>query len=107
MTIVDSLPTVSSLTTTNATGLLLSLNGISFNLGVFGGFINCLYRGNAGLLAAMTATSRGASSYTARTLRMLEAVSVPLSRGGLGCPSSGSFRGTFTLRITQTITLRP
>jgi hypothetical protein len=97
LTIHDSLPTIASLTTRNATGLLLDINGASFNLSVFGGFVNCLYSGTAGALLTLTHTARESVTYTGSSLRALEAVSLPLIRGGFGCPSSGHFAGTFTL----------
>jgi hypothetical protein len=105
LTINDSLPTVASLTTRNATGLLLNINGAAFNLSVFGGFVNCLYSGTAGALLTMTHTARESVTYTANSLRALEGVSLPLARGGFGCPANGHFAGTFALSATQTITL--
>lgn len=104
LTINDTLPTIERLTTTNATGVLMNINGASFNLSTFGGFLNCLYRGTAGALLTLTPTSAGANTYTARTLRALETVSLPLVSGS-GCPATGHFAGTFTLSAVQTVTL--
>lgn len=103
--VVQSLPREETLTTRNATGLLLSINNSSFNLSIFGGFVNCLYSGNAGALMPLTATAREETRYTARTLRALETVELALHEGGFGCPSAGHFAGTFTLATTQTVTL--
>ena len=105
LTVNDTLPTIASLTTTNATGVLLNVVNSSFNLSVFGGFVNCLYSGNAGALLTLTHTAAGSSTYTARTLAALRSVEIPLSRGGFGCPANGHFAGTFTLSATQTVTL--
>lgn len=105
LTLNDTLPTLTSLTTTNATGALLNIVGASFNLSVFGGFVNCLYSGTAGALLTLTHTEAGSSRYTARTLRALESVELSLVRGGFGCPTTGHFAGTFTLATTQTVTL--
>ena len=105
VTLNDSLPTIMSLTTRNATGLLFTANGVQFNLSVFGGFVNCLYEGNAGWLMPLTHTFSGSATYTGRTLEGLTAVNLSLIRGGFGCPSTGHFNGNFMLATTQTIAL--
>ena len=104
LTIGDTLPTVASLTTRNATGILLIIQGASFNLSAFGGFVNCLYRGNPGALMALTHTARESTTYTGSSLVALSEIRLPFVSGSGLCPRTGTFSGTFSI-ATQTITL--
>jgi hypothetical protein len=86
------------------TGLLFTINNAQFLLSVFGGFIDCLYAGNAGALLALSAIARTSpQQYRTGTISALNS-SLSLSSGGFGCPSSGSMTGTFTV-TAQTITV--
>ncbi|MGN6189913.1 MAG: hypothetical protein ACTHOE_13545 [Conexibacter sp.] len=105
LTIRDTLPTLTSLTTRNATGVLVNIVGSAFLLSTFGGALNCLYRGNAGALMPMTHTAPESTTYTARSLEALRATELPLFSGEAFCPRTGHFAGNFTLSAVQTITL--
>jgi len=86
----------------NARTLLVNIVGSAFNLEIFGGFVNCLYSGNAG--GSLPLTRIGTGRYTARTIEALSSIELPLHSGS-GCPARGHFAGTFTLSATQTVTL--
>jgi hypothetical protein len=102
LTINRTEPAIETLERENARLLLVNVVGASFNLEIFGGFINCLYTGTAGGSILLTRT--GAGTYTARTIVALPSIELPLHSGS-GCPSSGHFSATFTLSAVQTITL--
>jgi hypothetical protein len=82
-----------------ATEVNFKVRGASFNLGIFGGFINCLYSGDQPSILAVT----GSNPYTSGNI-ITEPTSLPLIRGS-GCPSSGRMRATFSLSPSQTITV--
>jgi len=105
VTVNSTTPSIERLTTRNAERLLVNIVGASFNLAVFGGFVNCLYSGSAGAVMPVTHTAAESVTYTARTVEALRSTNIPLSRGGFGCPSNGTFAGNFNLSATQTITL--
>jgi hypothetical protein len=105
ITVNSTLPAIETLTTRNARGVLLNIVNAAFNLSIFGGFVNCLYRGNAGGLMPLTATAREEVRYTASTIDALAGINIPLFEGGFGCPANGHFAGRFTLAATQTVTL--
>jgi hypothetical protein len=88
------------------TGLLFTLQRASFNLSVFGGFVNCLYEGPQGALLAMTAVAgtREPWRYQNGLITML-ATRLPLIRGGFGCPSEGTMSGTI-FPTGETISVR-
>jgi hypothetical protein len=101
--IVINEPLPSPIEPENARGLLVNFVRWSFTLEIFGGFINCLYSGNAGALIPLTRV--GAALYTFRMFRMLETIELPLISGS-GCPARVHISGTFTLSATQTMSIR-
>jgi len=108
---VLSLPWSMTLNTTlgtapnELTGLLVNVVGSSFNLEIFGGFINCLYSGTGGALLGLT-TTETPGTYRIGTLSALRAVELPL-HSGAGCPARGHFTGSFTLATTQRVAVSP
>lgn len=85
----------------NGTGTRYTVRGASFNLSLFGGFVNCLYRGEQPALLGTTDT--GTNTYRSGLNTIIGA---PLSKvSGFGCPASGELEGSFTL-TAQTITVR-
>jgi hypothetical protein len=77
----------------NLTGLLFAIDGAAFNLSVFGGFVNCLYIGDAGAL--LNAVDTGRNTYSTGTIDALEEVQLPRGGGGGLCPDEGGFAGEF------------
>jgi len=77
-----------------------NVRGVSFNLGLFGGFVNCLYSGNQPSILNVA----GSNPYTTETIET-EPISLRLLRGGFGCPSTGRMRATFNLSPSQRITV--
>ncbi len=78
-----------------------NVRGASFNLGLFGGFINCLYSGNQPSILNVT----GTNPYTTSTIET-EPTALNLARGGFGCPSTGRMKATFSLSPSQRISIR-
>ncbi|MGN6189914.1 MAG: hypothetical protein ACTHOE_13550 [Conexibacter sp.] len=105
LTINDFLPTITSLTTTNATGMLVNIVGFAINFSVLGFALNCLYRGTLGLLFPLTHTAAGSNTYTMRSAEFLRAVEIPLFSGEPSCPTAIHASGRFTLSTVQTVTL--
>jgi hypothetical protein len=86
------------------TGLLFTIHDLQFLVDALGGFVNCLYRGNAGALLALSAIARTSpQQYRTGNITALNS-SLSLASGGFGCPSSGSMAGTFSI-TAQTITV--
>jgi hypothetical protein len=83
-----------------ATEVNFNVRGASFNLGLFGNFVNCLYSGNQPSILTVS----GTNPYTSGTIST-EPTSLPLIRGGFGCPSTGRMRATFSLSPSQRITV--
>lgn len=81
-----------------ATSLDFVINGAEFQLSVFGGFINCLYSGNA---AANMAVS-GSNPYSSGTITTNSSYTL---QSGFLCPNPGSMVGSFEMEPGQTITL--
>lgn len=79
----------------SVTSIELLIRGASFNLLVFGGFVECLYRGDVPASLALRATATP-GKYTTGLLSLL-ANTLSFVRGSGLCPSSGSMRGTFSL----------
>ena len=100
-----SLPEAGSLTPRNTTGVLSVVVGAAVNLGVFSGIVNCLHEGTLGGLATLTHTAGESTSYFTRSIASLEVISVPLVRGGFGCPANAHFAGSLTFTAIQTVTL--
>lgn len=79
-----------------------SIDDAEFQLAVFGGFINCLYSGNAVVEMDVNPT-RTAGVYTSSTISTTGST-YGLVSGSL-CPSTGSMTGAFSMSPTQTITV--
>jgi hypothetical protein len=86
----------------NLTGMLFELRDVAFNLSIFGGFVNCLYRGDTAGLAELIPTGEGETTYTANAIASLGEVFVPFERGSGFCPEDGAFTGEFTVNPEQT-----
>lgn len=85
----------------NLTGFTLAVQGYSFLIPVFGGFINCLYRGTVPWPIELTDT--GTNTYTTALFELLG--EPPLRRSsGAGCQSEVELIGPFSL-TTQTVTV--
>jgi hypothetical protein len=80
------------------TGVDFKVKNSSFNLGIFGGFINCLYQGDEPSILSVT----GTNPYTSGTISTDGTHRIPLHSGG-GCPSTGTMTGTFGLSPSQEI----
>ena len=79
-----------------------TIQNAQFRLSVFGGFVNCLYAGEAPVTMSVLRT-RTANQYTTSTIRTNESSFAKVS--GSLCPNSGSMTGTFSMSPTQTITV--
>lgn len=79
-------------------GVNFKVKNASFNLGLFGGFINCLYQGDEPSILNVT----GTNPYTSSTIRTNGTATIPLHSGS-GCPSTGTMTGTFRLAPSQEI----
>jgi hypothetical protein len=74
-----------------------------FQLSIFGEFINCLYQGDApSSLEALHFRGGGENEYKAGLAAVL-ANSESLVSGGFGCPSRGSFSGSFALSPAEVV----
>jgi hypothetical protein len=82
------------------TAVSFSIQNAQFQLSVFGGFVNCLYAGEAPVSMVTTAT-RTAGTYTSGLISTVESAFRKVS--GSLCPESGTMTGRFTLSPTQTI----
>jgi hypothetical protein len=78
-------------------GVNFKVKNASFNLGLFGGFVNCLYQGDEPSILNVT----GTNPYRSGTIRT-SSTGIPLHSGS-GCPSSGRMTGTFNLEPSQEI----
>jgi hypothetical protein len=86
----------------NITSIRLELVGTAFLVSAFGGFGECLFRGNA-----QGTTGGGTNRIT--EIRADSTIQLPLSRNlnGLFCPEEGTFAGTFTVTSPREgVTLR-
>lgn len=79
-----------------------TVQNAQFRLSVFGGFVNCLYAGEAPVSMAVTRT-RAAGVYTSSTISTIESSFSKVS--GSFCPASGNMTGQFSMSPTQTITV--
>jgi hypothetical protein len=79
-----------------------TVQNAQFRLSVFGGFVNCLYAGEAPVSMAATAT-RTAGTYTSGLIRTTESSFSKVS--GSLCPATGTMTGSFNMSPTQTITV--
>ncbi|MGB2712433.1 MAG: hypothetical protein WBC33_13070 [Conexibacter sp.] len=85
--------------------VLVILEGVSFQLSVFGEATACLYQGHTGGTTALTNEGedrRGGWRYRAETIAALPSIRVPLFSGSEPCPSNGTFSGTFRVNPSQT-----
>lgn len=85
----------------SGTGLQFSVDGASFQLSVFGGFVNCLYRGNA--LALLATNDTGTNTYS--TGNITSSANALAKVSGALCPESGTLSGTFRLSPQQSLTV--
>jgi hypothetical protein len=83
-----------------ATEVNFNVRGASFNLGLFGNFVNCLYSGDQPSILTLS----GTNPYTTGGIET-EPTPLRLVRGGFGCPSTGSMRASFSLSPSQRITV--
>ena len=94
----------------NLTNILYSIERAAFQLAVFGEAVRCLYEGRAGALGELVNRGedrRGGWLYGFEKSTALEALRLPLIRGGEFCPATGSFAGRFRAPTpAQTITVR-
>lgn len=79
-----------------------TIDDAEFQLSVFGGFVNCLYTGDADVSMAVSRT-RSAGVYTSSTISTTGSVYDKVS--GTLCPATGSMTGSFSMSPTQTITV--
>lgn len=86
----------------SATSLQFTVEGMSISFSIFGGFVNCLYRGEP-LMSMAMATTRTAGVYTSGSVGLNEAAYTKVS--GTGCPASMTASGFFSVSPTQTITV--
>lgn len=85
----------------NGTGLSFRIVGASFKYALFGGFLNCLYRGDQPALLGTIDT--GTNTYRTGLITLIGA---PLRKvEGFGCPSETELEGVFGI-TSQTITVR-
>lgn len=85
----------------NGTGTSFRVLGASFNISLFGGFVNCLYRGDQSALLATTDTGTNTYRTGLNTI-----IGVPLRKiSGAGCPAEGELEGVLSL-TEQTLTVR-
>lgn len=84
------------------TAVSFTIQNAQFLLRTFGGFVSCLYAGEAPVSMATVAT-RTAGTYTSGSIRTTESSFAKVS--GSLCPSSGTMTGSFTMSPTQTITV--
>jgi hypothetical protein len=83
----------------NVTSIRIELVGVAFLISSFGGFGECLFRGNAQFTS-------GGGTNTITELRADERISIPLSRNlnGLFCPEEATFSSS--LRTERAVTIR-
>ncbi|HEX4804591.1 MAG TPA: hypothetical protein VFU94_01715 [Conexibacter sp.] len=80
------------------TGVQLTIERTGFALNTLG--LECLYGGTLTSLLAVT----GRNPYTTGLYAIPSGSSVPLVRGGILCPTTGTMTGTFGISPTQTVT---
>ena len=91
----------------SVTSLSLNFRGLAFLINPFFGIPNCLYaeEGTRVLGGILGLTDTGTNTYTSGLIRLDETIQIRWFTGSVGCPSEGSFRGTFRLNPTQSITI--
>jgi len=86
----------------SVTSVQFTIQNAQFLLSTFGGFVRCLYAGEAPVTMAATAT-RTAGTYTSGLIRTTESSFAKVS--GALCPEAGRMTGSFNMTPVQTITV--
>jgi hypothetical protein len=88
-------------------GFSIRISSFATRYSTLGGFINCLYayRSERFMLASVSVARTASAGVYTTGLWGIQGNTSSLVSGGFACPGTGSYRGTFGLNPTQTLTI--